>query len=65
MLFMLLSFYRQMLLDTVLSILEERMRYAYAWKTLREFHPAMGTDAPIEDVNPFKTIAAALNRHKY
>ena len=44
---------------------EERMRYAYAWKTLREFHPAMGTDAPIEDVNPFKTIAAALNRHKY
>lgn len=44
---------------------EERMRYAYAWKTLREFHPAIGTDAPIEDVNPFNTIAAAVNRHKY
>ena len=43
----------------------ERMRYAYAWKTLKEFHPAIGTDAPIEDVNPFKTIEAAVNRHKY
>lgn len=42
-----------------------RMRYAYAWKTLRDFHPAIGTDAPIEDVNPFKTIAAAVQRDAY
>lgn len=44
---------------------EERMRYAYAWRTLRDFHPAIGTDAPIESANPYQTIAAAVQRNKY
>lgn len=44
---------------------ENRMRYAYAWKTLSQFPLSIGTDAPIEDVNPFKTIAAAVNRDSY
>lgn len=44
---------------------EQRMRYAYAWKTLRDFHPAIGTDAPIESANPYQTIAAAVQRNKY
>lgn len=44
---------------------KHRMRYAYAWQTLRQLHCAIGTDAPIEAVNPFQTIAAAVTRHRY
>ena len=41
-----------------------RLHLAYAWKTLSEFPCALGTDAPIEDINPFYTIYAAVTRKK-
>ena len=41
-----------------------RLKLAYAWKTLSDFPCALGTDAPIEDVNPFHTIYAAVTRKK-
>ncbi len=41
-----------------------RLPLAYAWKTLSEFPCALGTDAPIEDINPFTTIYAAVERKK-
>ena len=41
-----------------------RLHLAYAWKTLSEFPCAIGTDAPIEDINPFATIYAAVARKK-
>lgn len=44
---------------------KKRMRYAYAWKTLSMLPCAIGTDAPIEHVHPFHTIAAAVRRHEY
>ena len=43
---------------------KNRLPLAYAWKTLSNFPCAMGTDAPIEDVNPFATIYAAVTRKK-
>lgn len=42
----------------------QRLHLAYAWKTLSEFPCALGTDAPIEEVNPFYTIYAAVARKK-
>jgi predicted amidohydrolase YtcJ len=43
---------------------EERLRYAYAWKTLLHegFICAGGSDAPIESVNPFLGIYGAVER---
>ena len=43
---------------------KHRLHLAYAWKTLSEFPCAFGTDAPIENVNPFETIYAAVTRKK-
>ncbi len=43
---------------------QHRLPLAYAWKTLSVFPCALGTDAPIEDVNPFQTIYAAVTRKK-
>ena len=43
----------------------ERLRYAYAWKALKNCHIALGTDAPIEDVRPLHTIYAAVMRNTY
>ena len=43
---------------------EERMKYAYAWKTLlkNNIPCAGGSDAPIESVNPLLGIHAAVTR---
>jgi predicted amidohydrolase YtcJ len=43
---------------------KHRLPFAYAWKSLSAFPCALGTDAPIEDVNPFHTIYAAVTRKK-
>ncbi|KAA9021033.1 amidohydrolase [Niallia endozanthoxylica] len=45
---------------------EERLDYAYAWKTLlnKGIMCAAGTDAPVEDINPIATIYAAVERKK-
>lgn len=43
----------------------DRLRYAYAWKMLSKLPCAMGTDAPIENVNPFANIVAAVKRNDY
>lgn len=43
---------------------EHRMKWAYAWKSLSDFECAIGTDAPIEGINPFETIYAAVTRKK-
>jgi len=42
----------------------DRLRYAYALRTLRETAGmiALGTDFPVEDVNPFYTFYAAVTR---
>ncbi|MDG4656505.1 amidohydrolase [Ectobacillus antri] len=42
----------------------DRLQYAYAWKTLLQegFMCAGGSDAPIEDVNPFLGIYGAVTR---
>ncbi|WP_369902280.1 amidohydrolase [Bacillus manliponensis] len=44
-----------------------RLRYAYAWKTLLEagLHCAGGSDAPIEEVNPFLGIYSAVTRRSF
>ena len=44
---------------------KERMKYAYNWAMLKDIPYAIGTDAPIEEVNPFLTIAAAVERNLY
>ncbi|MEN1939165.1 amidohydrolase [Paenibacillus sp. 102] len=46
---------------------EHRLRYAYAWKTLlgAELHCAGGSDAPIEQVNPFLGIYSAVTRRSF
>lgn len=43
---------------------QERLSWAYAWKRLLSagFMCAAGTDAPIEEVEPLKTIYAAVER---
>lgn len=45
---------------------EERLKYAYAWKTLidRGLMCAAGTDAPVEDIDPITSIYAAVERKK-
>lgn len=45
---------------------EERLEYAYAWKSLLEngIMCAAGTDAPVEDIDPLYTIYAAVERKK-
>lgn len=45
---------------------EERLKYGYAWKTLmnRGLMCSIGTDAPIEDIDPIATIYAAIERKK-
>lgn len=44
----------------------ERLSYAYAWKTLldQDIPCAIGTDAPIEELDPLLTIYAAVERKK-
>ena len=46
---------------------ERRLRYAYAWKTLLEagLHCNGGSDAPIEQVNPFLGIYSAVTRRSF
>ena len=46
---------------------EHRLRYAYAWKTLLEagLHCNGGSDAPIEQVNPFLGIYSAVTRRSF
>lgn len=46
---------------------EHRLRYAYAWKTLlgAGLHCAGGSDAPIEQVNPFLGIYSAVTRRSF
>ena len=45
---------------------EERLEYAYAWKSLLEngIMCAAGTDAPVEDINPLYSIYAAVERKR-
>ena len=45
---------------------EDRLDYAYAWKTLLDkgIMCAFGTDAPVEEINPIATIYAAVERKK-
>ncbi|KFN01455.1 amidohydrolase [Bacillus clarus] len=46
---------------------EHRLRYAYAWKTLlgAGLHCNGGSDAPIEQVNPFLGIYSAVTRRSF
>ncbi|WP_242144121.1 MULTISPECIES: amidohydrolase [unclassified Bacillus cereus group] len=46
---------------------ERRLRYAYAWKTLLHagLHCNGGSDAPIEQVNPFLGIYSAVTRRSF
>lgn len=46
---------------------ERRLRYAYAWKTLLDagLHCNGGSDAPIEQVNPFLGIYSAVTRRSF
>jgi len=46
---------------------EERMKGAYAYKTLLKQNGilALGTDFPVEEINPFKTFYAAVTRKYY
>ncbi|PEE38234.1 amidohydrolase [Bacillus pseudomycoides] len=46
---------------------EHRLRYAYAWKTLLGvgLHCCGGSDAPIEQVNPFLGIYSAVTRRSF
>ncbi|PFR45104.1 amidohydrolase [Bacillus thuringiensis] len=46
---------------------ERRLRYAYAWKTLLEagLRCNGGSDAPIEQVNPFLGIYSAVTRRSF
>ncbi|HWL13746.1 MAG TPA: amidohydrolase [Ureibacillus sp.] len=45
---------------------EERLEYAYPWKTLlnKGIMCSAGTDAPIEDIDPIANIYAAVERKK-
>ncbi|WP_309090837.1 amidohydrolase [Domibacillus sp.] len=45
---------------------EQRLRYAYPWKTLldRGIMCAAGTDAPVESIHPLASIYAAVERKK-
>jgi len=45
---------------------KDRLDYAYAWKTLLDkgIMCALGTDAPVEEINPISTIYAAVERKK-
>lgn len=45
---------------------QERLEWAYAWRKLIDqgLMCANGTDAPVEDVDPLKTIYAAVERKK-
>ena len=45
---------------------EDRLDYAYAWKTLLDkgIMCASGTDAPVEEIDPIATIYAAVERKK-
>jgi hypothetical protein len=42
----------------------ERTRYAYAWRSMLDHHIALafGTDYPVEPINPFRGLYAALTR---
>lgn len=42
----------------------ERSRYAYAWRSMLDHHIALafGTDYPVEPINPFRGLYAALTR---
>jgi len=42
----------------------ERSKYAYAWRSMLEHHVvlAFGTDYPVESVNPFRGLYAAVTR---
>ncbi|MCP1125510.1 amidohydrolase [Bacillus sp. 3103sda1] len=46
---------------------KQRLRYAYAWKTLLHagLHCAGGSDAPIEQVNPLLGIYSAVTRKSF
>ncbi|WP_459499106.1 amidohydrolase [Bacillus sp. C1] len=46
---------------------EHRLKYAYAWKTLLRagLHCGGGSDAPIEQVNPFLGIYSAVTRRSF
>ncbi|MEH7458304.1 amidohydrolase [Bacillus sp. JJ1127] len=46
---------------------EHRLRYAYAWKTLlgAGLHCSGGSDAPIEQANPFLGIYSAVTRRSF
>ncbi len=43
---------------------KERLKYAYAYKDLKDAAGmvALGTDFPVENISPFKTFYAAVNR---
>lgn len=45
----------------------ERIKYAYAYKTLlqQNLWMPLGTDFPVEDINPLKTFYAAVYRKSY
>ncbi|MFW9929968.1 MAG: amidohydrolase, partial [Candidatus Thorarchaeota archaeon] len=45
---------------------KERMKYAYAWKTLIQYKIwcTGGSDAPIEDPNPILALHATVNRQR-
>lgn len=62
-------FYQPIFLDYDLHIVEDRVgkelaRTSYAFKTMEDLggHVAYGTDAPVEDINPFPCIYAAVTR---
>jgi len=42
----------------------ERSRYAYAWRSMLDHHItlAFGTDYPVESINPFRGLYAAITR---
>lgn len=50
--------------EKILRIGKERCRYEWPMKTIlkENGHLAIGTDYPVVDINPFKTIYAALTR---
>lgn len=62
-------FFQPIFLDYDMQILEDRVgkelaRTSYAFKTLADLgvHIGYGTDAPVEDLNPFPTIYEAVTR---
>lgn len=42
----------------------ERAKYSYAWRTFLDYHVvlAFGTDYPVESINPFRGLYAAITR---